>query len=96
MTFRIEGGGPVERSRCPAAIRKVMTVLDALQDGVLLTAQGVAARTGYSMNYSARLASWGPLDDYRQRDPGHNTRVLWGNKPTIAALRKQSKGARVR
>jgi hypothetical protein len=88
MKFSIDKGLALDTSKAPEAVKRMMGALDALPNGELVTRLGLAAITDRSVTYTFQHAPHPALDPYRYQQTNHFNRVLFGNRRTIALLRK--------
>jgi hypothetical protein len=87
FTFEIEGGGDLNTSQLPRAVRAAVDVLKSVADGKLLRIRALADRVGVSAETFDRHSSHPALLDYKFQSKGRI--VYFGNTKTITAARDQ-------
>jgi len=88
VDFKIEGGNVLSK-RAPKPILRAKEFLDQAKDGVLYPTTVLMDRLGYVT--VRELRSKHPLLQGYSSKGTKGTGLLWGNKKTIAALRRYKK-----
>jgi hypothetical protein len=87
MSFEIEGGGDLNASQLPRAVRAAVDVLKSVADGKLLRIRALADRVGVGAETLSQHSSHPALLDYKFQSKGRI--VYFGNTKTITAARDQ-------
>lgn len=83
--FKVNGSAtPADRIPVPPRVRAISGILDKLPRNEVLTTMEVSARLGLSM--SGNFANHPALASYREKV---DNKLFWGNRKSIAQLRKQ-------
>lgn len=85
MKFVIDNA-PVSISSLPGMARDMLSVLDKLPDGKLISTRKFAESVGCKATSLHQHTGIAVFNDYKVR---YNQGNLWGNKKTITAFRKE-------